>query len=147
MCKISKAILHENNDGTVIILTRDNEIMTVPKNKFYDGEYVITSSTHFSPKDFTQVIDPTWTENRGWVYTEHYVDRNGTGGGGGSAFEESLYKKMTDPKDILIAKKLSLLENQQKFKCSISRIDNELEKVNFALNLIEQSQQEGALNC
>lgn len=126
--------LYEKN-GFYYIRNGKGVIEKITKNHFKSGEIVKTTDKHFSQKSFTRVINPCYTKTRGWVYTENYTNRNVGSGGCGSAFEENLYAKLTDPADILFAERRYLNETISKLKNDLKQKESKLEKILFALNL------------
>ncbi|KKL65139.1 hypothetical protein LCGC14_2158020, partial [marine sediment metagenome] len=57
------------------IRLKNGRFKKVPLPKFKHEQIVQTSLKHYSQKDFTMVLEPTFTENRGWVYGEQYIHR------------------------------------------------------------------------
>lgn len=133
-------------DGEIIKIEDDHifarnsqgEFCKIPKNKFPEGEIVQTTPTYYSPKSFTRLITPTYTENRGWVYGENYIDREGRQGGCGYSFEEEHFLPLSDGKDILLAKRLQAIWRKQDAEILFKRAESEIEKIDYCLALINQ---------
>lgn len=131
-------------DGEIIKVESDHifarnsqgEFCKIPKNKFSNGEIVQTTAAYYSPKSFTRLVSPTYTENRGWVYGENYIDREGGQGGCGYFFEEEHFLPLTDGKDILLAKRLQTLWRKKDLQIELNRAESDLEKINYCLGLI-----------
>ena len=127
-------ILGFAQDGMAVVEhTETFEIKKVTPPLFSDGEVVSTSSKHFSQKKITRLLSPVYTENRGWAYVENYINEKGEGGGYGSSFEESLFKKIDDLETRLLAKKVELNIEIKQLNGDLRVINNELSKVEYAL--------------
>ena len=113
---------------------RDKKGRFIPnKAAFRDGEVVTTTPKHFSPKDITIVSNPSYTENRGWVYTENYVDLQNCRGGCGSSFEENLYRKITNPTLRLFAARIKLKTDIATYERKLRNDLETLKKIEYAL--------------
>lgn len=131
-------------DGDIIKIEGDHifarnsqgEFCKIPKNKFEDGEIVQTTTTYYSPKSFTRLVSPMFTEDRGWVYGENYIDRDGQQGGAGYFFEEVHFMPLTDGKDILLAKRLQAIWRKNDAAILLNRAESEIEKIDYCLSLI-----------
>ena len=129
-------ILFENKNGTCCIRLKNGKFKRVTLPEFKHKQIVRTSPKHFSQTDFTMVLEPSWTEKRGWVYGERYIDRDSTSGGSGYWQEEDKYEFLENPLDILIAKRLSLKDEKKSHESWIKIIDSELQHLNYAIKEI-----------
>lgn len=121
----------------LIMWNDDNSLEEISANKFSDGEFVITSKKHFSePGRFTSVADPTYTKKLGWRYGEIYASRNGVKGGSCWWQYENYFEKLSDPMDILYARKITLENSIEYKKERLLELETELETVTKALALI-----------
>lgn len=111
------------------------KIKKVPKNKFSEGEIVRTKSNHCSPNRFTRIIQPNYTEERGWIYGENYINLQGMGGGSGFYTNEDNFTKLSRPEDLLFAKRIYLKENINKLNIELKSNESELEKITYALDI------------
>lgn len=133
--KISKGeFLYERNDS-YFIRNEKGEIEKIPKNKFYHGQIVKTTDKHFSQKTFTSVVEPNYTEQRGWIYGEGYLSRNDGRGGFGYWNEEDLFEEITSPGDILYAERIYLMNEIRECKNNLKNAEDKLEKIEFALSV------------
>ena len=122
-------------EGNIIARNEKGQLTKIPKNKFNDGEIVTTSKRHFSEKALGILTKPTYTENRGWVYIENYIDLQGSGGGCGSWFEEELYEKIDDPILKLFAERIRLRKHMETLKCQLKNDSEQLEKIRYSLSI------------
>ena len=129
-------LLYENKDGSVCIRLDNGRMKSVPSAKFRHEQIVRTSEKHYSQKDFTMVLKPTWSEVRGWIYGERYISRDGSNGGCGWWNNEELYEPLSNPADILIAKKLALEAEIKGLEGSVKCRTKQLEKIRYALSVI-----------
>ena len=112
--------------------------------KFFSGQFVRTNGTHFSQKELTQVLEPTWTETRGWVYIEAFCHiEDGkiiVSGGRGMWNDEDLYKSLTNSKLKLLAelyhreKEISEIEHRKNI------LAEEVEKISFTILLLAKQE-------
>jgi hypothetical protein len=121
------------------ILARNSkgEYCKIPHPKFHDRQFVKTRDGFYSPADFTRVLHPTYTETRGWVYGQQYINRDGIGGGSGWSWDEADFLPLKDPRDILIARRISILEDSRDLELHLKRNQAELEKIHYALELTQ----------
>lgn len=125
-----------NSNGMMVIEHAETlEIKNVKSPLFNDGEIVSTSSKHFSQKGLTRLLSPSYTDNRGWVYTENYINENGIPGGCGAWFEEELFKKIEDLGTRLLAKRIELNIEIQRLNNDIKIMNSELSKIEYALKI------------
>lgn len=130
-------ILYKNKDGTVCIRDEKGKFLSVPSPPFYNEQIVKTSPKHYSQNSFTMVLEPTWTETRGWVYGERYINRkNLQSGGTGWWNNADLYEPLDNPTDILIAERHQLERRKQEQERSIKQINIKLAHIKFALKTI-----------
>ena len=127
------------SDTTCCVRLKNGRFKKVALPKFYHRQFVRTSPKHYSQKSFTMVLQPTWTETRRWVYGERYIDRQGIGGGTGFWSNEDLYEPLSNPIDILIAKKLSMQDEKKEHELKIKTINKEIEHIDYALKLQPES--------
>lgn len=135
----------EYHNGKIIAIVDDNiqainskgELCEIPPPKFRHKQIVKTTDTYFSPKSFTRLLRPTYTENRGWVYGEGYINRDGTGGGSGWSFNEDSFLPLTDARDILIAKRIEIKERLAEISYQSKVLTEELSKVEYAINITQ----------
>lgn len=114
------------------------------KPKFFDGEIVKTSPKHYSQKRFTMLRSPTWTENRGWVYEEIFVEfipETGKFSGSGSSFwnDEFLYEPITLPTEKMLVEKFYRLDKILKLEKQIQDLKDEVVSIDFSIRLCEKS--------
>lgn len=128
--------IEENENGYLVYDRKSKEEKTIPAPKFKHGEIVKTTTKHYSPKDFTQLISPAWTDNRGWVYGESYINIYGHKGGSGYWHEEDLYEPLTDPLLKLYAERLKHIEFIQTHETLVSQRKDFLNKIMFSLDII-----------
>jgi hypothetical protein len=126
--------LYEEN-GSYYIRNDQGQIEKIAKNKFNHNQIVQTAQGHFSGKSFTRLLNPMFTKNRGWVYTENYITRNQNSGGCGCCFEENMYEKLIDPADILFAERIYLKEQIDTLKGKLSQCERSLGMIEYALSL------------
>ena len=125
-----------NSKGMMIVENPETlEIKNVNPPFFYDGEIVRTSSKHFSQKKLTRVLSPSYTDNRGWVYTENYINERGVSGGYGSWFEEELFEKIEDLETKLLAKKIELNTKIQHLNNDVKIMNKKKKKIEYALEI------------
>jgi hypothetical protein len=105
---------------------------------FEHEEIVTTSKKHYSHYPITMVLEPTYVPNRGWIYGQKFF-QNGSFSGGQCWWNEAWrFEKITDPKYILIARKLSLKLKLQQIESERKAAERELSHITHSLNLIEQ---------
>jgi len=129
-------IVKELEDELVIWYEGDDEVTSIPKNKFEHNECVKTTKNHYSRKDFTSVLSPHWNGSS-WQYGEGYIDRNGSPGGSGWSWPENYFEKLSDPVDILLAKKISLKREIRDFEILTTRAKKELSEIENVLELLD----------
>ena len=134
--KIHKGTYLYGNSDCYYIRDEKGKIKKIPLNKFSHNQIVTTTEKHFSKESFTRLQYPVYTDNRGWVYTENYIDRHGSGGGCGSSFNEDLYTEITDPLDILFAERLYGMLKIQELKRDLKMQEGKLSKVVFAMDIV-----------
>lgn len=130
-------ILIEEQETGILVYNRERKeekIISYPK--FKHGEIVKTSSKHYSPKDFTQLLSPSWTDNRGWVYGENYLDIYGNGGGSGYWIEEELFEPLSDPLLKLYAERIKIIEFIQQHETMVKQRRDFLDKIMFSLDIV-----------
>lgn len=127
-------ILAVGKDG-LMCRNGKGEFCNIPFPRFANKQIVKTTSDYFSPKSFTRLIDPTYTENRGWIYGENYIDREGMQGGCGYSFEEKWFTELEDVRDILIARRLSIKEEMSWLNSRLKTLSDELSKAEYAIQL------------
>lgn len=133
-------ILAIKEDG-ILAKNAKGEYCTIPLPKFRHKQFVKTTDTYFSPKSFTRLVSPCYTETRGWVYGENYVDRTGMFGGTGWSFDEDGFLPLTDARDILIAKRIEIKEELSELTHKTKLLNDELAKVEYAIQLTQQTTQ------
>jgi len=128
--------LYETKDKIILRHKENGQMKAVAKPRFAHEQFVKTTPKHYSQKSFTQVIEPTWNDTRGWIYGEHYVNRNGEGGGSGWYQNENQFEELTDAKDILIAEKLTRERKLSLVKTQVKQLEIELTKIDFSLSFL-----------
>ncbi len=136
--------LYETKDK-VILRGKEGKMKSVIKPRFADNQFVKTSPKHYSQESFTQVQTPNWTDNRGWVYGQSYIKRDGDRGGSGWWNNEDLFEELTDARDILIAEKLTREEKLSLLRTQVKQLEAELIKINFSLSFLKEDR-EGSPN-
>lgn len=133
----------KTHDGKAVVQNSDtNELKIVELPKFKHNEVVKTSSRHFSQKDYTRVTDPRYTDERGWIYGENYINIDTfTGSGQGFWNDEWQYEKFDDLEMKLKAKLFELNDEISKLNYEISIKKKEIDKVNYALSLKNDNEQ------
>ena len=130
-------ILYTNKNGTVCIRNKEGKFLSVPSPPFRDEQIVKTAPKHYSQKSFTMVLEPTWSETRGWIYGEQYINRrNLNSGGTGWWSNADLYEPLDNPTDILLAEIRQLEERRKDQEHSIKQINIKLSHLNYALKTI-----------
>jgi hypothetical protein len=129
-------IKNEGDDRMLVYWIETNTLITIPKPKFIYGQFVQTSNKHYSQKSFTRLLDQSYTDTRGWVYVENYVDRDGRGGGCGMWNDEFQYSPLTDPLDILIAEKLTALSEVTDLKVKIKDLEHKINMLETSIGII-----------
>jgi len=122
-------------EGVLIAKNTKGEMCEIPLPKFRHRQIVQTAPDYFSPKSFTRLLDPTYVEERGWVYGENYIDRHGHGGGCGYSFDEKSFLPLEDARDILIAKRIELNEKLATLRHETKLAEAELAKVEYGIEL------------
>lgn len=115
----------------------------IPGAVFHIGEFV-HKCPYEKEKLITNVVEiksRSFVEPRGWVYEIGYkiIDQKTakiTSGGGSCWWDESDFKKITDPLLLLIIKKHQLENEKNKMDREINQIKNNLDKLNYALNVV-----------
>jgi len=125
--------LYEEN-GFLYFRNEKGRIDKHPKNKFSDGE-IVALNEHYSKKGITRLKEPSYTKNRGWVYVENYMDIQGLGNGCGMWNNEERYDNITDPKFVMIAKRIEIKEDILKTKKKLKSLEADLHKLEFAMTL------------
>jgi len=128
--------ISEVEAGYEVYNTKTKEESIIPKPKFVHGQFVKPSSKHYSQKDFTRVISPSYTDNRGWVYGESYCDIYGNPGGTGYWIEEDLFEPLTDPILLLYAERLKHIEVIKNHETIVAQRRDFLNKIYFSLDII-----------
>jgi len=111
------------------------QITKLPKNKFEEGEYVVTSTKHHSPNDFTRLVHPSYALMRGWVYGQEYVSLQGRCGGSSFAWDEDEFEKITDPIVRLYAERLRLNDVISKCESTIADSKKRLGNIEYSLSI------------
>lgn len=122
-------------DGEMITRNKKGKFMSIPDPVFSDGEIVTTSDKHYSPKALTILTKPTYSENRGWVYIENYVDLQHNRGGAGMWNNEDLYKKIADPVLKLYAERIKLKTEIKDCELGLKIKRKSLEDIEYALSI------------
>lgn len=125
------------NDGNAIVQNKDSqELKIVAMPKFKHNEVVKTSERHYSQKDYTRVIQPTYTDERGWIYGESFINIDtGTSGGMGFWNDEYMYEKFTNLEMKIKAKLFELKDEISVLKNEINNKQREVEKLEYALRV------------
>lgn len=127
-------IIGVSNDKLMALNTK-GELCEIPFPKFKHKQIVKTTKEYFSPKSFTRLLSPSYTENRGWVYGENYIDRAGNPGGSGWSFDESGFLPLDDARDILVAKRIELVDRLNELKNETRLVTEELAKLKYAIDI------------
>lgn len=142
---MSENIKHASyHNGTIIGVINDKltalntkgELCEIPFPKFKHKQIVKTTKEYFSPKSFTRLLSPCYTESRGWVYGENYIDREGKTGGSGWSFDESGFLPLDDASDILLAKRIELVDRLNELKNETRSVTEELSKLRYAIDIV-----------
>ena len=132
-------ILFTTKNGNVCIRGKDGRFFSVKPPAFKHCQIVTTSTKHYSKNSFTMVLEPTWSEVRGWIYGQRFIERdNISGGGEGWWNEEDRFEPLSDPNDILLAEKLQLEKRKEEAADEIKYIDKKLTHLKYALSLLEK---------
>lgn len=121
-------------DGFVYFRKDNGRFLKVKKNRFEHGEIVSTSDKHYSKEGITVVLEPKYTEKRGWVYREQYIDLQGSGGGTGWWNNEDLYTKISSPIVKIFAKRINLKREINALENELKNRKIDLEKIDFSLS-------------
>ena len=127
----------KTDDGNAIVQNKDTqELKIVEMPKFKHNEVVKTSARHYSQKDYTRVLQPSYTDERGWIYGESFINID-TNTGGGMSFwnDEYMYEKFTDLEMKIKAKLFELKSEISVLKNEINAKQREVEKLEYALNV------------
>ena len=138
--------LYQEN-GFLYFRNNKGQINKHPKPKFKDNEIVTTTEKHYSIKNITRLKKPSFTENRGWVYIENFINIQGSGGGSGMWNKQDDYKKITDPKFLMIAKRIELKESILKAKNRIKTLESNLDKLEFTMDLVIKDYRTATHSC
>lgn len=130
------SFIEEQENGYLVYSKTAKSEKWIPKPKFTHGQYVKTSPKHYSQKDFTRLISPSYTENRGWVYGEYYCDIYGNPGGTGHWIEEDLFEPLTDPILLLYAERLKHIETIKNHETILNQRREFLNKIYFSLDIV-----------
>jgi hypothetical protein len=124
---------------SMLIRNSNGRFQRIPNPLFFDGEVVISSEKHHTPNRVTIVTEPVWTDKRGWVYTETYCkvrnNKISIEGGCGRWFDEDNYLKLSNPLHLVIAEIHYREKEKSKLEYWVKKIDSELDKLTFTLNL------------
>ena len=132
-------ILFTTKSGNVCIRDKEGRFRSVKSPAFKHRQIVTTSAKHYSKEAFTMVLEPTWSEVRGWIYGQSFIRRDNISGGGQSWWnEEDRFEPLSDPNDILLAEKLQLEKRKQEAVDEIKYIDKKLTHLKYALSLLEK---------
>lgn len=134
-------LIEDQETGFLVYNKKTKQEQIIPRPKFFHGQYVKTSTKHCSQKDFTRVISPCYTANRGWVYGEYYTDIWGNPGGTGHWEEEDLFEPLTDPFLKLVAERLNHLETIRNSKTIIKQMEEFVSKIDYSLDIIKPNWQ------
>ena len=127
-------ILYSNGDS-LIIRNNKGKMQKIPKNKFEKGEIVMKGDKHYSKDGIVRLLDPTWTDTRGWIYGENYIDLHGSGGGCRYSTNEDCLKKIDIPAVRLYAKRINLNTEIANLEKLLKDKKIELEKVEYGLSI------------
>ncbi len=126
-------LLEKNN--SLLIRNKKGKYQKIPKNKFFDGEFVQTTKDYFSPKELTSLTSPIWSDMRGWVYTETYCKVDGDyisiRGGCGSFFDENNFLPLENETLKIMAEICYRKEEKYKIEMRLKTIDRELDHLKF----------------
>lgn len=128
--------IEDQEAGYLVYNKKTKEESIIPKPKFAHGQFVKTSGKHYSKKDFTRVISPSYTDNRGWVYGESYCDIYGNPGGAGYWIEEANFEPLNDPLLLLYAERLKHIETIKNHQNIVRQREEFLNKIQFSLDII-----------
>lgn len=129
-----KGIIGYTEDGKAVLELEDGELLKINPPKFRNREVVSTTNKHYSQKELTRVLNPQYTENRGWVYVENYLDKNGRSGGCGMWIEEDLFQKPETLELRLKARKIEISEEISQLELNVKNRKTELSNIEFALS-------------
>lgn len=122
-------------DGKYYFRNDKGQITAIPVNKFEHNEVVKGSKKHYSKKTFVMLIEPVYTETRGWVYGTQFIDRQGGGSGCSFAYEEDNFEKLDNARDILYANRYYAKATINKLKKELEQKQVELEKIEYCLSI------------
>lgn len=111
------------------------QISAIPVNKFEHNEIVRTSKKHYYEATFVMLIEPTYTEERGWVYGTKFINRQGVGSGCSFAHEEDNFEKLDNARDILYANRYYAKATINKLKKELEQKQIELDKIEYCLSI------------
>lgn len=127
-------ILYKEN-GFCYIRKDNGQLGKIPSNKFEDGEIVMITEKHYSKEQRLSILEkPSYTENRGWVYTEHFINLQGDGSGCGCWNNEDHYKKINNPILKLYAERIRLINEINLLKQQLETKENAFNMIEFALS-------------
>ena len=138
--------LYEETDF-LYFRNKKGQIDKHPKPKFKDNEIVTTTGKHYSIKNITRLKNPSFTENRGWVYVENFINIQGYGGGSGMWNNQDMYEKITDPKFLMIAKRIELKESILNEKNKLKSLESDLIKLEFTMDLVVENYKTATHSC
>lgn len=137
--------LFKLKSGNICIRDDKGKFRSVSSPPFQHEQIVKTSPKHYSQSSFTMVLEPTWTETRGWVYGERYISRNNLNSGGSGFWNNAdFYELLDNPTDILLAEEYQLKKRKQEQERSIKQINMKLSHITFALKTIGYEEKEDA---
>jgi hypothetical protein len=135
-------LLKDQEDGYWVIHKETKTEKLIPKPKFTHNQIVKTSKTHYSQKEFTRLITPVYTDKRGWIYGETYMNIYGQGGGSSHWNDEHDYEELTDPILKLYAKHIELTECIGAHKSMVKQHEEMLSKIEYSLTIINPNWKE-----
>lgn len=127
----------KSNDNKAIVENKETgEIKKVDLPKFKNNEVVKTSIKHYSQKEFTLLINRTYTDERGWIYGESYINiEKNTSVGCGYWNDEWMYEEITDLENKIKAKIFELKDEIAKHKTEIKNKEKEIDALMYVVAL------------
>lgn len=116
-------------DGFLYYRDKMGHFKKAPKNKFKHKQFV--KRKH----DIVRLVDPSYNEQRGWYYGINYIDLQGQGGGASFSWNESDFKEITNPIEILMVSKIEMNEKIKKLDVELEVMQNNLSKIIYSLDI------------
>ena len=81
------------------------------------------------------VVEPTWSDVRGWIYGQRYIKRDGREHGSGFWNNEEQFEILTNPIDIIDAQLFYRRKELEKVKQKMNQLEKEINRIVFTKNL------------